>query len=223
LAFNKSGSRYSKKIDPVSIFVAYEGIKDEKEYFEALKFSVPKQFEKLISLIPVEKSSTASAPSKVLEDLDNYIKANKVNLNDSNKGFIVIDRDKWDDTTHKRGLQDTIQKCKQKGIVLLCSAPSFDLWLLCHYKDVSSESTEYKAKAKANLKSGSKKTFLKSELSKYKNEGMDILIKKTINAINNSVKLNDYDEVVNVVPDKLFTNVFVILNELLKNNVPIGE
>ncbi|MEO9946486.1 RloB family protein [Paraglaciecola sp.] len=223
MTFKKSGSRYANKIDPVTIYIAYEGAVDEKKYFEALKLSIPKRFDKLVSLIPVEKSTTNSAPTKVLEDLDNFLDSNQIKLNKNNKGFIVIDKDRWDEGTHKKGLKDTITKCKQKGVTLLCSTPSFDLWLLCHFVDISVEPNEFKDKAKSNLrKTKSSKTFLKSELSKLSKIDMKALISKTSIAINNAEKLNHpISSNGNLIPDQLFTNVFFIHKELAKNKIPI--
>jgi len=220
VSFKRSGSRYSQKIVPIRLLIAYEGFVDEKEYFHAIKNFIPKRFDSLIQLIPVDKTSTASSPSAVVNDLSAYLKKENIKVNSDNLGFIVIDRDHWSKGTHQRALSTVIQECRQKNIDIICSVPSFDLWLLCHYLDISCEDDTYKINALNNGKTSRNSTFLKSELAKNRNgESYDELISKTEFAIKNASKLNDQVNTELIFPNGLYTSVYKIIEILNKNNI----
>lgn len=89
MTFSRSkprGSKYQQKqIDPVNIHIAFEGAEDEPEYFNALKHAIPKQFAQLLELVVVNKSSTASAPVKVYEDIAAHLNTRIIKPNNSPK------------------------------------------------------------------------------------------------------------------------------------------
>ena len=89
MTFSRSkprGCKYQQKqIDPVNIHIAFEGAEDEAEYFNALKHAIPKQFAQLLELVVVNKSSTASAPVKVYEDIAAHLNTTIIKRNNSPK------------------------------------------------------------------------------------------------------------------------------------------
>jgi len=213
------GSTYRKKLNPVVVYIAYEGVVDEDEYFKALSVRIPKQFSKYMELIPVEKSSTDSDPLKVCQDLSDFLVKNKIKLNnDFNRGFIVIDKDHHFSGTHQRNLAECVATCSQKGINIICSNPCFDLWLLCHYINVFGADDNYKERALEN-----RGQFLKGELGRAKNgENIHQLISKTSIAIHNSKLLHrESDNVGGILPDGLQTNVTHIFDIFEECGIPL--
>lgn len=222
MTFNRAGVRgsaYRKKLNPVIVYIAYEGFVDEDEYFKALSVRIPKQFSKYMELIPVEKSSTDSDPLKVCYDLSDFLSKNKIKLNnDLNRGFIVIDKDHHFSGSHQRNLSECVALCSQKGINIICSNPSFDLWLLCHYTNVFGADDGYKGRVLEN-----RGQFLKSELSRVRN-GEDIhrLISRSAVAVQNSRQLMHASNNVGIIlPDGLQTNVVKIFDIFEECGIPL--
>lgn len=219
------GSKYRKKINPIYVHIAYEGKEDEKVYFEALEEKIGKRFSHLVTLIPVPKSSTESSPEKVTNDLVEHLAKNKINLNKASNhyGFIVIDKDHFFNNTHSKKTWDAIGLCTQKGIEVICSNPCFEVWLLCHYVDVSSESEEFRTSALENSKVSATKTFLKKKFSEAR--GMDIIhvtLERTANAYNNEEKLKRLSADAEALPPvSLQSNVGKIIKLLDDNGIPL--
>ena len=203
MAFQRSGSRIgsryqSKKIDPVTLYIAYEGAYDEAEYFDSLAKKIPKQFSHLLVVVPVLKSTTASAPSKVYNDLDKYLTFKSIKLGNAHKAFLVIDTDHHFTGTHVRSTKQVMRDCKDKNIDVLCSNPSFELWLLCHYIDVSEKDQNYLNDVIAN-----RNGFMKRELGHYRNgEEFDSIIKRTRTAIDRENNLKDKSESPDSLPPR---------------------
>lgn len=214
------GSKYSKKIDPISFHVAYEGIDAEKEYFNALAESISKRFRQLIVFIPVPKSSTDSAPSKVVDDLVQHLDNNIINLNAPNsnhRGIIVIDTDHHFNNTHNKNTQEAMKLCRQKGIQVSITNPCFEVWLMCHFKNISEESDAFKEKLLVNDKHESSriKSFAKVEYSRMKGEKkQNEIIKLIPSAIANEKLLNGDDDEV-IPPIKIYSGVGKIIHQLI--------
>jgi hypothetical protein len=226
MAFERSkprGSKYNKKIVTVTLHVAYEGAQDEAEYFEQLSQSIPKRFHSFLRLIPVKKSSTDSAPSKVFDDLCAHLKTHKVNLKSGQHiAFMVIDRDHHFKDNHQRETRPAVKACKQRNIQVLCSTPAFDLWILCHYVNVAEQDQAFKQKALANKKVSTGNTFLKGEVSKVKaGETTKAMLKRTAVALVNEEKLRGNDTEEAMPPAQLQSNVGKILNVMTDHGVPI--
>ncbi len=217
------GSRYQQKIDAVTLHVAYEGAQDEAEYFTELAQSIPKQFHSLLRLIPVIKSSTASAPSKVFDDLCTHLDTHKVNLKSGQHiAFMVIDRDHHFSGNHQKETRPAVKACKQRNIQVLCSTPAFDLWILCHYINVAEQNEGFKQKALANKKVSTGNTFLKSEVSKAKaGETTKAMLKRTVTALVNEKNLRGNDTEEAMPPAQLQSNVGKIINIMTDHGVPI--
>jgi len=222
MTFQRAGARgtsYRNKINPVILHIAYEGAVDEKEYFAGLSCKIPKKFSNYIKLIPVEKSNTDSAPMKVLDDLVDHISKNKVRLNDGiNKAFIVIDKDHHFTGAHNRDASLCIQLCRQKGVEIICSTPSFELWLLCHYLNIHEMDDEFKNKAFLN-----KDDFLKRHFAACRNGAhVHEIIAKTSIAFANALALEQLStNVDSIPPDCLQTNMTKLFHEFIENGIPL--
>jgi hypothetical protein len=217
MAFQRSGGRGSryqaKKIDPVTLYIAYEGAEDEAKYFDALALKIPRQFAHLLVVVPVAKSTTASAPIKVYADLDQYLIAKNIKLSSANKALLVIDTDHHFLGTHARSTMQVIKDCRAKNIDVLCSNPAFDLWILCHYIDVSAEEEEFLVQALVN-----QNDFVKKKVRFYrKGEGFDSIIKRTRVAIERENSLRAKSQNPDVIPPTdLISNVgklFTLIEE----------
>tara|TARA_R110001583_G_scaffold5444_1_gene29151 strand:- start:632 stop:1324 length:693 start_codon:yes stop_codon:yes gene_type:complete len=219
------GSRYKQKIDPVMFFIAYEGAKDEAEYFNALAeiFStrVPKRLHNLFQFIPVDKTTTNGANSWVYLDLVQSLKSHGISqINRAHHvTFIVIDCDHYFTGTHLTSSMQTLQLCKQKNINVICSNPSFEVWRLCHYLDLSTCSDDFLNKALIN-----KKFFLKKEVSK-KLGGESYLdqIKRTKIALQNEDKLKQRLNCIKTPPTKLQSNIGLIFKQIELKGMPITD
>ena len=219
------GSKYRRKIEPVTLHVAYEGASDEKSYFECLSTTIPKQFSHLLELIPVDKSSTASAPIKVYEDMAAHLDRYKIKLKNSSDhlAFLVIDSDHFFKKSHQRQTSKALAACRQLEVKVLCSAPSFDLWLLCHYVDVAGCEQEFKDKLWQNQAVSNKHTFAKRAVSQAKNgESMRQLIFRTEAALKHEEQLNQGAERNEIPPQQLQSNVGIIIKTMISHGIPIA-
>ncbi|ENM3807589.1 RloB domain-containing protein [Vibrio cholerae] len=217
------GSKYAKKIDPITFHVAYEGIEAEKEYFEALSRSISRRFRKLILFIPVPKSSTDSAPSKVVEDLVKHLDENSINLKNANfnhKGVIVIDTDHHFSDTHNKSTQEALKICRQKGIQVVITNPCFELWLMCHFSDISERSNEFCESLLRNNKhpDSKTKTFSKVEYSKMKgNTSITEIITLLPDALKNEQSLNlKCANQTLIPPTQLYSGVGQIIHQMIE-------
>lgn len=223
MAFKRSVARgstfHKKQINPIRVHIAYEGAKTEAEYLKALECSIPKQFNHLLELIPVDKSSTNSSPEKVYNDLANHLDKLGVNLNRSSDdiAFMIIDKDHHFNDTHSANTRLAIRDAKRKGIIVLCTAPAFELWLLLHYMNIKELDDEFKAKALEN-----RNDFLKKE---FKDVNVDItfdaLIDKTSTAlINEKVLFESMENKQELLPpEELCSQVGRIFHVFIENNI----
>jgi hypothetical protein len=222
-----SGSQYARKanaqkIDPITIHVAYEGEKAEKDYFEALENYISKRFRNLVILCPVPKNAQGSAPDKVVGDLVEYLDLKRINLNkrSSHAGFIVIDTDHHFTGTHNKGTQEALQLCKQKGIEIAITNPCFELWQMCHLVDISGKDAEFKEKLLQNRKhpTSTTQTFSKVEYSKLRGgRSSEELIKLIPTALEYEKKVNDeLEDKINLSPPKgLYSGVSKIIDKMV--------
>ena len=78
-----------------------------------------------------------SAPQHVLKRLDEYMK--EFDIGEGDEFWIVLDTDHWIDGGHIKNLARVLRACRQKGIQVAFSNPSFELWLLLHFADFPKE------------------------------------------------------------------------------------
>lgn len=208
-----SGSRYVQKIDAITYIIAYEGDVDEKEYFDSVAIKIQKRFEKLIQVIPVEKSSTNNSdPASVLRDLSHYCSKNAYDLkNSSVTGFIVIDRDRYFTGTHLTSTTTALTEARQKKVKVVVSNPSFDLWGLLHFEDLSLLSPN-DSQALLENKKTSGNTFAKRRLRACKGQlRFSDLPDRIETALENAAKL-DFDK--QNPTANIGTNMPDLINEL---------
>jgi len=216
------GSQYArKKIDPITIHVAYEGEKAEKHYFEALEKSISKRFRNLVILFPVPKNAQGSAPDKVVSDLVEHLNSESINLKKTTRhiGFIVIDTDHHFTGKHNKSTQEALRLCKQKGILVAITNPCFELWKMCHLTDISAKDAEFKEKLLQNKKhpESTTQTFSKVEYSKLKAElSSKELIKFIPKALEHEKKVNDeLEDKTSLSPPKgLYSGVSQIIDKM---------
>jgi hypothetical protein len=71
-----------------------------------------------------------------------------------------IDVDRWKQSK----LSKIAQECSQKGYRLAVSNPSFEIWLLCHIKDINDYSLEQQQELIENKKDHTNRTRLEREI-----------------------------------------------------------
>ncbi len=143
--------------DASLIVIACEGVEDEPRYFKGLKERLhnPKVHVEIVS----RADPTRSSPEAILRELDHF--KDSWSLRDGDSLWLVIDRDpqSW-----KPDMIDTVaQRCRQKSYSLALSNPCFELWLLLHFEDVSSQSEE-----RQNLLLANADHLLKKEVARYR-------------------------------------------------------
>lgn len=224
-----NGSRYARKvkdqkIDPITIHVAYEGEKTEKEYFEALASSISKRFRHLVILFPVPKNAEGSSPDKVVGDLVEHLESKSINIKKttSHAGFIVIDTDHHFTGTHNKRTQEALQLCKQKGIEIAITNPCFELWQMCHLADISGKDIEFKERLLQNRKhpTSTSQTFSKVEYSKLRGElSSEKLIELIPTALEYEKKVNnELEDQTNLLPPKgLYSSVSKIIDKMVES------
>ncbi|WP_439147040.1 RloB family protein [Vibrio sp.] len=190
------GSKYkqSQTKKAITIHIAYEGAVDEAEYFEQLPSQIFKRYRGLFKIIPIEKSSTDAAPQKVRDDIFAYLDEKKIrglkNKNSSDIVFMVIDRDDHFNNTHAQENIAAINECVDKGVIVLCTVPCFELWLILHYLDVSKETDDFKTKLLENRKTKGS-TFSKRTMRRLRGgEEFSSMQAKTQVALDNEKALN---------------------------------
>ncbi len=138
--------RKSKLRDAKAIVIATEGELTEPIYFEALaldeRFRNPRVE---ITVLPTTEGH--SAPDHVIRRLDK-IRRN-YRFYEGDELWLVIDKDKWDDSKLSRIAQLVSQEEKY---YLADSNPCFELWLLLHHRSLDCYTELEMAELKENRK-----------------------------------------------------------------------
>ncbi|HCM0971117.1 RloB family protein [Vibrio parahaemolyticus] len=220
------GSRYSqKKIDPKIFYVAYEGAEEEKEYFSLFASRIQKRFAQNVKFVAVDKSSTDAEPVHVLADLEARINDDGIkNNSDDIELYIVIDTDHHFKGTHTRETVNVLQQCRQKGIKVALTNPCFEVWLMCHFEDLTQKPEEFKAALLENKKITRHNTFAKVAWSEIRDSRqMPEVLKHIEQALNNENKLNSQCEnPQNTPPDNLYSGVGQIFREIKDCGISIS-
>ena len=141
----KSLKRKTGFRDARLIIIATEGSITEVEYFNQLReqeILSPLRFQ--IKVIPPDENK--SAPNHIIKSLTTYKK--QYQIKDDDELWMVIDRDRWT----VQMLSDIISQSRQKRIGLCISNPSFEIWLILHFEDLSKISSEMLDKLLINKK-----------------------------------------------------------------------
>ena len=153
------------------IFIAYEGVETEPKYFKHIAKYIKDNSEFNINLFPIdrEKSDGKSHPKHVKAVLEEYFERKiKINFSKNDEYWIVIEKDRHirNDKAYKEYLNDLyINKGKKNDLEIKAavSNPSFEIWLILHYKNLEELELD---KIKENKKVNSKKTYIKDYLKK---------------------------------------------------------
>ncbi|MCX2759895.1 RloB family protein [Vibrio sp. Sgm 22] len=206
----KSSRSKEKKIEPITCYVICEGYKDESKYFEAIESKIKNRYQGNLIFVPIQRKTTASAPKKVFEELDEYFKENdiKIGVRHYNYAFMIIDKDHHFQDNHRAGTLNAIEACNELNVDVLINVPSFEVWEICHYKDISIEDSAYLDKLYANRKVSKKKTFSKKEVELLSNGSRyDNIVENVSAALENEAKLKLVHPCNALPPTKVQSNV----------------
>ncbi|MCE7731562.1 RloB family protein [Vibrio campbellii] len=222
----KRGSKYNKKIDPKTFYVAYEGIGDEKEYFELFPKRIERRFLKNFSFIPVEKTNTDAEPVHVLRDLEKRMEQDGIKINKDNDNYvayIVIDTDHHFTGTHTKETVNVLQKCRQKGIKVALTNPCFEVWLMCHLEDLSKMPNSFHQSLIKNEKIRRHNTYAKVKWSEIrKARPMSEVLTYIEDALINEDKINCMcKNPEDTPPDGVYSGVGTIFKEIKNCGIPI--
>ena len=175
----RSFTRKTEFRDAKFIVIATEGSKTEPRYFEALaiddRYRNPRVHVEVLSR--VEDDAGSSAPNHILDQLTRYEKDN--DLVEGDELWIVIDKDKWEDSM----LGEITRLVKQKQYRFADSNPCFELWLLLHYRSLDS----YTDSELADLKANNKERFRSTR------RRLDLELKEICGSYDsNNLKTSDY-------------------------------
>lgn len=154
-------TRTSEVRDAKLFVIATEGQKTEVEYFDGI-IAALKSTRVHVQLLKRDESN--SSPDYIIKLIDAYVDKYKLNMKQGDELWLVIDRDKqsWSESQ----ISLIAQECIQKGYGLALSNPCFEVWLLLHFKDISSECSEQdKQKYLDNKRVSRNNTVLKKEVS----------------------------------------------------------
>jgi hypothetical protein len=192
--------------------IASEGEKTEKNYFSFVKDSIDTGT-KNIFIEFLETVNGNSSPQSVLRRLNEF--KDDYSLIEDDQLWIVIDRDKW----HLQDISTIARVCRQGRYGFALSNPCFEIWLLLHFLDVSSETIEEKKALKENKTVNKHRKYLGQKLlehtGKYSKNQKDYssYINKIRVAINNAKKLctNPKER----WPNEIGTHVYKLMEALI--------
>jgi len=152
------------------VVIAAEGRRTENIYFESMKISL------CASDVHVEvlhRNSDRSSPEHVYDQIRQFM--SEYNIEDDDQLWIVVDRDRWEDSM----LSNVAQHCSQNDNLYFCvSNPCFELWLLLHIEDIAMYDDENMLALSMNKKTNGQ-TWLKRRIRKlmghYKESNYDAM------------------------------------------------
>lgn len=116
----RSGFRETNRF----VVVAMEGAETEPKYFEL--FRTPRDH--VVQYKPVNNPNHKSKPADVIQRLDRAFRDYK---RGKDEGWLVIDRDAWQETD----LDAVCRDARKNGYQVALSNPCFELWLYLHLCD----------------------------------------------------------------------------------------
>lgn len=152
-------SSRKKYRDAKLIVIATEGEVTEPTYFEDLAFDARFRHPRVvIQVLPA--ISGLSSPKHVIDRLDKIRRESR--LYDGDELWLVIDKDKWEDSM----LSEVAQQVLQKGYCLADSNPCFEIWLLLHKRSLDDYTPQEQEELKENRRPRprSSRTRLEKEL-----------------------------------------------------------
>lgn len=179
------------------IVIASEDKYAVRQYFDFFH-STKIQFEVL------ETNDGRSSPEHVLARLDGYMKLHEIGEGD--EFWLVCDCDHWIASGHIDNLVRVTQECRQKGIKVALSNPSFELWLLLHFAEFPRDNNLSTAVAEERIRAAV------GAYDKTKVYNLEITHQRVQAAIKRSSENFDSS---NAIPNRPQTAVHLIIQDLV--------
>ena len=104
------------------VIIGYEGInKTEKLYF--------KNFHSKKCIIKFAKGNSTD-PKGIVQDIVNYMKSD-IEIDDNDKVYAIFDTDV--NQSKQKQIEEAKKIAKEKGVEIITSTPTFELWFLLHF------------------------------------------------------------------------------------------
>lgn len=116
--------------DASLVIIASEDTHAVKQYFRRFRT-------RRLEFRVLETLDCRSSPRDVMLRIDKYL-AEEVAL-DGDQFWICIDSDHWTEANHINNLVQVLRECRQKKYRVAVSNPCFELWLLLHFDDFSTD------------------------------------------------------------------------------------
>jgi len=182
----KSGHR-----DANLFVIATEGEKSEECYFETLT-SEEYYANTSVHIEILSSIDGRSSPRDVIKLLDRFKREYKIREDD--ELWLLIDRDKQSWNIDQ--IKEVARLCNQKEYHLGLSNPSFEIWILIHFSDLSEYNSAELREIFENKKVNKNRTKLEKEIIRYNgsynksNPNLSKVIPKVPQAIKNAKALD---------------------------------
>lgn len=203
--------RREDELTPKLFIITTEGTKTEPKYFNDLA-QFYNNSKVHVEVLNREKGGTS--PRQLISMLDSFCDVYQVGKED--ELWIIMDRDKQ--TWTERQLSEVARLCNQKlNYFLGVSNPSFELWLILHYKDISDYSESEQRLLLENRKVGNR-TKVKKELSDlirgYNESNLNTskFLGKELIAIRRARRIDNLQE---RWPNSLGTRVYLLVERII--------
>jgi len=203
-AFEDQFKRISEVKNPGRYLIACEGTKDEPKYI--MDFVKAYRIRANVVVAEREEGDFGSNPLHVVQVLiDNLNRVSSIDIRNSIKPWIMIDRDK----DREKELKSTKKICVDNSYGIAYSSPCIELWFLLHYKDLSklNNTTQSQILVPKKMKKHLKKYFIDIA------NGFVSLFPQTQIAIDRARRI---DKPGIDFPTDFCTRVYLLISELLE-------
>lgn len=157
-------STTSLSLDPkITYWLIFEGSKTEIDYFEGIENNRKElNIYDLVELKILERrpGDGKSHPKHLVDGAIEALEKETIELDDGDEIWLIFDRDC--NNVKKYQYEKIIEICKEKSFQIAITNPTFEFWLLLHFKNIRENYDE--KKLLENEKSG-KRRFLERVLS----------------------------------------------------------
>lgn len=183
------------------MIISTEG-KTEEEYFKACKGVCKKEY-----ILKIINKKTRSSPLQVVHDLEDE----KTTLDDRMKSgalfYAIFDHHKKNPKTGKDVYNEAIELCKKNKFTPITSKPSFEFWLILHFKKTNCPMTADEAEKELNK-------LYNSDLGKNYKKGSSDTFKNTKEYIQKAKERSEQIWNEEEKEKGSYTNVHKIIQEL---------
>lgn len=158
-----------KRVQSKVILLVVDGV-SEVEYFNYFKNRNPH-----LKIIPKDTGETSY--ERIMNKCTGYMSEHRVSISSGDKVAIVTDVDKH----LTKDIIDFERKCKIKSIDLFISNPSFEVWLLLHFKNLGRPYTQ--EELEEDISHALRKKYKKSEGIDPNDHLIDMAIKRSVSMI----------------------------------------